>query len=222
MLVIIMMTWVLNMKILSWESSDNTDKAVSGASDTLETTTVTLNATADKLLQEQLDDQTLNGCRALCNRDKGRFFLKNGIMYPHTKIIGRPVEQLVVHQLRRAEVLKLAHDTFGAHQSALNTAYRIQYSMWFPSLMKACKQYTMSCEVCCRRSRETCYDRVPIKPIERDDVSSITGCVMRRDPFGLIKTNRTIIVLSRVTVRLDGQRHLLCVLSMLKQFVIVY
>ena len=156
---------------LELESCDDTDKVVSGASDTLETTAVTLNATADKLRQEQLEDQTLNGCRALCNRGKGGFFLKNGIMYRHTKIIGRPVEQLVVPQPRRAEVLRLVHDTFGAHQSALNTAHRIQYSMWFPSLMQACKQYTMSCEVCCRRARETCYDRVPIKPIERDDVS---------------------------------------------------
>jgi hypothetical protein len=139
--------------------------------DSINTNEVKLSASAEKLRQEQLDDDSLNSCRALCEKGKGGFFLKNGILYRHTKIIGRPVDQLVVPKMRRAEVLKLAHETYGAHQSALNTAHRIKYSMWFPSMMKTCKAYVKSCSVCCRRARVTCYDRVPIKSIPRDEIS---------------------------------------------------
>jgi hypothetical protein len=148
---------------------DHTRETVSCDSD--HTGEIKLNASAEKLRREQLNDVSLNSSRALCERGKGGFFLKNGILYRHTKIIGRSVDQLVVPEMRRAEVLKLAHETYGAHQSALNTAHRIKYSMWFPSMMKACKEFTKSCSVCCRRARVTCYDRVPTKPIPRDDTS---------------------------------------------------
>lgn len=140
----------------------------------INTDDVKLCVSAEKLRQEQLCDESIASCRVLCEKGKGGFYLKNGILYRHTKIIGQPVEQLVVPKVRRAEVLKLAHETYGAHQSALNTAYRIKYSTWFPSMMKACKEYVKSCSVCCRRARATCYDRVPIKPIPRDTI----GCVM--------------------------------------------
>ena len=144
---------------------------VSSETEIVDDKPLVLSESATNLRDEQLNDPSLNSCRALCKKGKGGFFLRDGLLYRHTKIIGRPVDQLVVPNTRRADVLKMAHETFGAHQSALNTAHRIRYGLWFPSMMNACKEYVKSCAVCNRRARETCYDRVPIKPIPRDEVN---------------------------------------------------
>jgi hypothetical protein len=106
----------------------------------------------------------------VCKR-KRWIFLHNGILYRHTKIVGRPVDQLVVPKGRRDEVSKLAHTTFGAHQLALNTAHRICNAMRFSSMMKMYKEYVKTCAVCCRQAHETCFDRVPVKPIPKDEVN---------------------------------------------------
>ena len=48
-----------------------------------------------------------------------------------------------------------------------STAKRLRYSFWWPTLARDTKTSVSRCDRCVRRARVTCYDRVPIKSVER-------------------------------------------------------
>jgi len=55
---------------------------------------------------------------SLAERDKAGYFVKDGILFRHQKLYGFDYEQLVLPFNRRAEVMKMAHDTAGCHLGA--------------------------------------------------------------------------------------------------------
>ena len=79
-------------------------------------------ATAEILKKnEQRTDKSLAQCWSLAERDKAGYFVKDGILYRHQKLYGFDYEQLVLPVNRRAEVMKMAHDTDGCHLGAKKT-----------------------------------------------------------------------------------------------------
>jgi hypothetical protein len=126
---------------------------------------------SDALRAEQVTDDSLKSCHALAKRGKGGFFYRDDLLFKRDHILGQSFDRLVLPECRRNQVLKLAHDTCGAHMGVRNTKERIRYSFFWPTIASDVKTYVRTCKVCALRQRITCYDRVPITPIERDDKS---------------------------------------------------
>ena len=125
-------------------------------------------ASVQSLRQEQLSDEALAGSWDMAKQGKGNFFVRDGLLFRHERLFGQTHENLVVPESRLNHVLKLAHDTCGAHLGMKKTTDRIHLSgLTWPTLTSSCKQYTASCQVCQKRARVTCFDRVPIEAIPR-------------------------------------------------------
>jgi hypothetical protein len=128
-------------------------------------------ASVDVLRQEQLLDTELRGCWTLAKRGKGNYFVKDDLLYRWEVVTGQRMEMLVVPSTRYKQVLELAHSSmFGGHMAVLKTCERIRLSgLTWPTLRSTCKDYISKCEVCQKRARITCYDRVPISSIPRGE-----------------------------------------------------
>lgn len=108
----------------------------------------------------------------MAKRHKGNLYYKNNLLHRRDKIAGQLVEQLVLPDGRRQSSLRLAHDTpYGAHMAVKSTCNRLRYNFWWPTITRDVKKYVSTCERCVRRTRETVYDRVPIKSIERSSIA---------------------------------------------------
>lgn len=127
-------------------------------------------AIRDQLIVEQQNDPTLHQCFSLARRGKGNYYLQNGVLMHKEKILGQDSSRLVVPDCRRGKVLELGHDKAG-HMSFKKTLYRIRLSFTWPEMRKQIIRYVKSCDVCQKRVRVTCWDRVPITPIERDETA---------------------------------------------------
>jgi len=119
------------------------------------------------LIQEQKDDETLAQCWSLANKQKGGYYVKNGLLFHICKIAGQCCEQLCLPRQRRPLVLNLAHEVYGAHLGKEKTRDRIRLSFYWPTLVSDCKRHCMTCVQCQKRARSTVFDRVPISPIPR-------------------------------------------------------
>jgi hypothetical protein len=125
-------------------------------------------ASVEALRQEQLADESLAGCWALAKRNKGCYFIRDGLLFRCEKVFGQTFENLVVPKTRQSHVLKLAHDLCGGHMAMKKTRDRIRLSgLTWPTLTKSCKQYCSTCEICQKRARVTCFDSIPIAAIPR-------------------------------------------------------
>ena len=80
-------------------------------------------ASAEVLKAAQRSDKSLAGCWSLAG-----YFVHDGVLYRHQKIFGQDYEQLVLLFGRRAEVIKIARQTFGRHLAAKKTKERIKLS----------------------------------------------------------------------------------------------
>jgi len=122
-----------------------------------------------ELIEEQKNDESLAQCWSLANKQKGGYYVKNGLLYHLGKIAGQFCEQLCVPLQRRPQILSLAHEVYGAHMGKDKTRDRIRLSFYWPTLLSDCKRHCMTCEQCQKRARITVFDRVPISPIPRAD-----------------------------------------------------
>ena len=102
-------------------------------------------ASAEALRAEQMADRSLTGCWSLAHRDKAGYFVRDGILYRHEKILGQSFEQLCLPYCRRAQAIKLAHETFGGHLGAKKTKARLKLSFTWPTISADVQKV---CEVC--------------------------------------------------------------------------
>jgi len=127
-------------------------------------------ASAEMLKAEQRSDKSLAGCWSLAERQKAGYFIRDGILYRYQKMFGHEYDQLVLPFGRRAEVMKIAHQTFGGHLAAKKTKERIKLSFTWPAIATDVQKACESCHQCQKLKRVTVYDRVPIHPVPRDEV----------------------------------------------------
>jgi len=124
-------------------------------------------AERESLIKEQTDDSTLRACWKLWERGKGNFEVENGVLMRRDKLLGHDIKQIVLPQGRRDHVLEMGHGLCGGHMAWRNTANRIRLSFWWPTFRADVIQWVSKCDVCQRKARVTCWDRVPITPIPR-------------------------------------------------------
>jgi len=117
----------------------------------------------DKLADDQRNDESLLGAFKLARENKGGYFLENNLLFHQTKLLGQTVDRLVVPCDRRKSILDLAHNLVGGHMGVRRTKERIALSFMWPNLINDVIDYCRSCEICQRRAKVTCYDRVPIQ-----------------------------------------------------------
>jgi len=131
-------------------------------------------ASADVLKLEQQNDKSLAHCWSLARRSEAGYFTRDCILYRHERILNHEYEQLCLPSTRRAQAIKLAHETFGGHLSAKKTKARLKLSFTWPTIAMDVRKACQVCSICQKRRRVTVYDRVPISPIPIND--SIFEC----------------------------------------------
>ena len=92
-----------------------------------------------ELIKEQRDDETLRECWKLAERGRGSFLIDDGVLYRSEKILGQPLQQLVVPKGRRSHVLKVGH--------VKKTKARISYTFFWPGLKQDCEDFK-TCRIC--------------------------------------------------------------------------
>ena len=105
----------------------------------------------------------------MAERGKAGYFVREGILYRRERILGHVYEHLCLPVTRRAQAIKLAHETYGGHLAAKKTKARLKLSFTWPTIAVDVQRACGICEVCQKCRRTTVYDRVPISPIPRDD-----------------------------------------------------
>ena len=123
-----------------------------------------------QLVKEQLEDESLCTYWKWSRQKKGNLFLQDGILMHRDKILGHEITQLVVPKQRRSKVLEMGHDMAG-HASWKKTLQRIKLNFTWPEIRADSIKYVKSCDICQKRARVTCWDRVPISPIARSEVA---------------------------------------------------
>jgi len=124
-----------------------------------------------ELISEQQNDHTLTNCMHQAKVGKGNYFFKGGALFHREKIADQWVEQLMLPQPRRKQVMHFAHRTLTggtAEHSALEPG--LSYTSLGLVFAK------MSLTLCPRRS-----DHVPITPIVRP---TLTFLVAHADIIG--------------------------------------
>ena len=124
-------------------------------------------STRGALIDEQNSDPSLSVCWKLYNQGKGTFDVVNGVLMRKDRVLGQDIQQLVLPQGRRQQVLEYGHGLVGAHMAWRNTSNRIRLNFWWPTIRKDIIQFVSRCDICQHKSRITCWDRVPIQPIPR-------------------------------------------------------
>jgi len=122
----------------------------------------------DLLIKEQHDDKSLAPFWQMAKQNKGRMFIKQGLLYHRDTVGGLPVEQLAVPVNRREEVIRLAHQTLtGGHMRAQKNRERLKLYLFFPGMRKQVFTSLAQCKECQLRARQKVSDNVPISPIVR-------------------------------------------------------
>ena len=89
-------------------------------------------------------------------------------MYRRCSIAGLPVDQLVLPECKRLEVVRFSHDgAASGHLACRKTLQKIAQVFYFPVMKNFVKRYISGCPECQKRRRVTVRDKVPIKPVVR-------------------------------------------------------
>ncbi|GBN65434.1 hypothetical protein AVEN_171142-1 [Araneus ventricosus] len=126
---------------------------------------------SSKLIDEQKKCESLEEVRKFARRGKGDFLVTDGLLFHREKILGDAITQLVLPLSRRAQVLRLAHESvFGSHMGVKKTKERIRYSFYWPMMSREIAEYCKSCKECQLRSPEKMIDKIPITPVLRPEL----------------------------------------------------
>ena len=124
-------------------------------------------ASAEMLKAEQRFDKSLAGCWSLLKDKRPDILSVMGFCIVTRKcsaLLYIEYEQLVLPFGRRAEVTKIAHQTFGGYLAAKKTKKRTKLSFTWPTIATDIQKACEICHQCQKRKRVTVYDRVPIQP----------------------------------------------------------
>ena len=108
------------------------------------------------LKNEQRTNKSLANCWSLAERDKTGYFVKDGIIYRHQKLYNFDYEQLMLPFGRRAEVMKMTHDTAGCNLGAKKTKEKIKFSFTWPTIASDVQKVCECCHKCKKRRRPRC------------------------------------------------------------------
>lgn len=126
------------------------------------------NSQPDFLKIQQSDQSLFKYWHEARNNENSDFFIENNLLMHKATVNGFKVKQLVVPTERRAQIVKLAHDSiWSAHFAAGKTAKRIQAHFFWPKLQRDVDLHVHSCSACQKKAPRTKRDKVPITAVER-------------------------------------------------------
>ncbi|GFW76754.1 retrovirus-related Pol polyprotein from transposon opus [Trichonephila clavipes] len=129
--------------------------------------------TRSTFIKMQREDDTLKKLWNLAEKRKNSVKIHNGILTHWEYICGESIDQVVLPQCKREEVLKMAHDVpLGGHLGEQKSRQRIKCSFYWPTIKQDVKRFCESCKICQLLSRKpiTYRDRVPIQPLVRPEI----------------------------------------------------
>ena len=119
-----------------------------------------------ELISEQQNNHTLTNCMHQAKVGKGNYFFKSGALFHREKIADQWVEQLMLPQPRRKQVMHFAHRTLtGGNCRAQRTRARIKLQFTWPGICKDVSNFVSQCKDCSLRIGLRSSDHVPITPI---------------------------------------------------------
>jgi len=98
-------------KVTHDDLDDKGDQSVDGENTETLPYTVTDQRKLQELISEQQTDPSLANCMHQAKAKKGNYLFKSGALFHREKIADQWVEQLVLPQSRRKQVMHLAHRT---------------------------------------------------------------------------------------------------------------
>ena len=134
--------------------------------------TIPVSDTVSSFAALQRADDSLKGCfDQLCDK-RGPFFLdtQTGILFKRRNFRDETRDLLVLPTCKRREVLSFAHDRSG-HFGIKKTTQLISRHFSFPRLKLVVSEYIQGCLECAKKRKITCFDNVPIRPVEKPTTS---------------------------------------------------
>lgn len=123
---------------------------------------------SESFKKKQEGDETLKKAWQDAKGGKGGMLIVDGFLFHQDRILGLPVKQLVLPKGRRAQVLKLAHESYwGGHLGFRKTNARVKLSFSWPGMEREIREHCNSCHGCQVRADRKQTDRVPITPLVR-------------------------------------------------------
>ncbi|GFU93469.1 transposon Ty3-I Gag-Pol polyprotein [Trichonephila clavipes] len=161
--------------------------------------------TRSTFIKMQREDDTLKKLWSLAEKQKNSVKIHNGILVHSEYICGENIDQVVLPQCKREEVLKMAHDVpLGGHLGEQKTRQRIKYSFYWPTIKQDVKRFCESCKICQFRKPFTYRDRVPIQPLVRPEIPFGVWTVLGR--WNLLRGGTIILLFAQLIYARDGQR----------------
>ncbi|GFX59075.1 hypothetical protein TNCV_3815091 [Trichonephila clavipes] len=119
----------------------------------------------------QWEDDTLKKLWRLAEKQKNSVKIHNGILTHSEYICGENIDQALLPQCKREEVLKMTHDVpLDGHLGEQKTRQRIKHSFYWPTIKQDVKRFCESCKICQLRKPLTYRDRVPIQPLVKPEI----------------------------------------------------
>ncbi|XP_075733426.1 uncharacterized protein LOC142775667 [Rhipicephalus microplus] len=130
----------------------------------------TLKTTRKDLSAAQKQDKTLDSCRSKVGQGlqggskSYSFEIEKGLLYRYYHLpSGKVIQQVVVPQRLRSQVLTLAHETLmSGHQGIKRTIDRVLQSFYWPGVQEAVRRYVRSCDACQRTYPKSRVGKAPL------------------------------------------------------------
>jgi len=121
-----------------------------------------------ELISEQQNDPTLTNCMHQAKAGKDNYFFKSVALFHRDKVADHWVEQLILPQTRKKQVMHFAHRTLtGGHCKAQHTGAEIKLHFTLPGIRKDVFNFVFQCKDCNLHRGHRRSDHVPITPIVR-------------------------------------------------------
>ncbi|XP_037572333.2 uncharacterized protein LOC119454490 [Dermacentor silvarum] len=128
---------IIPEKLENAESRQETAAASEGVeSNAIEDGSIAM-SDSESFKKEQEGDETLKKAWQDAKGGKGGMLIVDGFLFHQDRILGLPVKQLVLPKGRRAQVLKLAHESYwGGHLGFRKTNARVKLSFFWPGMKR--------------------------------------------------------------------------------------
>jgi len=120
----------------------------------------------ESFLSKQVADESLKNAWTLAANGKGNFYVHDGLLYHHDKVLGQKVNQLCLPRSKIKDACQLAHGIY--HQGIKRTKEKIRSHFFWENMNKTVQEYVNGCLECQLKARPLVKDRVLISVIPRD------------------------------------------------------
>ncbi|KAL7647143.1 UNVERIFIED_CONTAM: hypothetical protein RMT77_002401 [Armadillidium vulgare] len=124
--------------------------------------------TKKDLVRLQGEDESLNKCRSLICREKGKsmiphYIMKGGILQRVSQNNGDYIEQIVVPKKLRQHLISMAHDSImGGHLGIKKTMDKLITGFYWPGINEDVSRFCHSCDICQKTVSKGSITKTPV------------------------------------------------------------